>query len=270
MPARLVSFVVVVGAWLIACMFGPAHVARAANDPMLPRRASDASAAIERGPDGRPVAVFGLPVSEARIVLLPVTRDRALPEGYEPPDLTRAAGRPLRQIVLADVRAMIDGAASDGVELAIVSAYRSPAEQAASFESSVWRGVGRAGGTIDRAEAELRASRFVAPPGHSQHQLGTAIDISSREIGYSIQPRFDETLASRWLAARAWEYGFVMPYPRDKEERSGYAYEPWHWRWVGRPLADAMWQHGYLDHPVYVADDYLRVVEKLLDDEGIP
>lgn len=226
--------------------------------------------AVARDLDGRPVTVFDLAPSEARTVLLPVTRERGLPDGYAPPGLTRAAGRPVRQIVLDDLRGMIDAAAVDGVELAPISAYRSPEEQAAAFESSVWRAIGRAGGTIDRAEAEARAARFVAPPGHSQHQLGTAVDFSSWEIGYAIQPRFDETAASRWLAQRGWEFGFVLPYPRDKEERTGYAYEPWHWRWIGRPLAAALWRDGYLDHPHYVADDYLRAVEEILDAESLP
>lgn len=226
--------------------------------------------AVTRDLDGRPVAVFDLPLREARVVLLPVTRDRALPDGYEPPDLTRAAGRPVRQIVLADLRSMIDAAAVDGVELAMISAYRSPSEQAAAFESSVWRAIGRAGGSSDRAEAETRAARFVAPPGHSQHQLGTAVDFSSQEIGYAIQPAFDDTAASRWLAARGWEFGFVLPYPRDKEEQTGYVYEPWHWRWIGRGLAAALWQDGYLGHPHLVVDDYLRAVEDVLNAEAIP
>ena len=227
-------------------------------------------AALLRDLDGRPVAVFDVPLSEARIVLLPVSRERGLPDGYEPPDLTRAAGRPVRRIVLDDLRGMLDAAAADGVDLAPVSAYRSPGEQAAAFESAVWRAIGRADGTLDRAEAEARASRFVARPGHSQHQLGTAVDFSTWEIDYAVQPRFDETAASRWLAARGWEFGFVLPYPRDREERTGYAYEPWHWRWIGRPLAAALWREGYLGHPHHVVDDYLRAVEEVLNAEGVP
>lgn len=224
--------------------------------------------ALTRDLEGRPTGVFGLPPGEARIVFLAVTRDRPLPDGYEPPDLSRRAGRPVRQIVVDDLLAMIDAAAIDNIDVAVVSAYRSPSEQAAAFESSAWRAIGQAGGSIDRAEAEARAGRFVAPPGHSQHQLGTAIDVSTWEIDYAIQPRFDETAASRWLAQNAWSYGFVLAYPRDKEARTGYAYEPWHWRWIGRPLAAALWRDRYLDHPTLVADDYLRAVEALMDAEG--
>ena len=250
-------------------VLAPLEVGAAARYSELAARLLAEPSAVLRDLDGRPTLVFDFAPSEARIVLLPVTRDRPLPDGYEPPDLTRAAGRPVRQIVVDDLRAMVDAAAADGVELATISAYRSPGEQAAAFESSVWRAIGRAGGTIDRAEAESRAARFVAPPGHSQHQLGTAIDFSTWEIGYAIQPRFDETGASRWLAARAWEFGFVLPYPRDKEERTGYAYEPWHWRWIGRPLAASLRGDGYLGHPVHVVDDYLRAVEEILNAEAV-
>ena len=246
----------------------PLEAGAASRSSELATRLLAEPSAILRDLDGRPAAAFDFPLGEARIVLFAVTRERGLPDGYEPPDLTRAAGPPVRQIVLGDFRAMVDAAAADNVELAPVSTYRSPGEQAAAFESSVWRAIGRAGGAIDRAEAEARAARFVAPPGHSQHQLGTAIDFSSGEIGYAIQPQFDETAASRWLAARGWEFGFILPYPRDKEDRTGYAYEPWHWRWIGRPLAAALWRDGYLGHPVHVVDDYLRAVEEILNAEA--
>ena len=254
----------------LVLLIAPPNAAAASRYSGLAARLAAELLAISRDPDGRPVAVFDFPPTEARIVLLPVTRERGLPDGYGPPDLTRAAGRPVRQIAVGDFTTMIDAAAVDGVELAAISAYRSPDEQAAAFESSVWRAIGRAGGMIDRAEAEARAARFVAPAGHSQHQLGTAVDFSSWEIGYAIQPRFEETAASGWLAARGWEFGFVLPYPRDKEERTGYVYEPWHWRWVGRPLAAALWRDGYLGHPIYVVDDYLRAVEEVMNAEAVP
>ena len=263
--ARLIGLLLVS---LALAASGPLDAVAAAGYSALAARLLTEPSAVTRDLEGRPVAIFDLPPAEARIVFLPVSRDRPLPAGYEPADLTRRAGRPVRQLVVADMHAMLDAAATDNVDLAVVSAYRSPVEQAAAFESSVWRAIGRAGGTIDRAEAEARVSRFVAPPGHSQHQLGTAIDVSTWEIDYAVQPRFDETAASRWLAANAWSYGFVLAYPRDKEGRTGYAYEPWHWRWVGRALASALWRDGYLNHPTLVADDYLRAVEEIMDAEA--
>ena len=231
-------------------------------------------AAVVRDAAGQVMAVFGLPAAEARLLLLPVNRQRGLPPGYEPPDLTRFGGRLVRSIVRPDLAAMVEAAAADGVELAAISGYRSPDEQALAFESAVWRAMARAAGPdgrpIDRAEAELRSARFVAPPGHSQHQLGTAVDFSTWEINYALQPRFAETDAGRWLELHAWEYGFVLPYTRDGEARSGYAYEPWHFRWIGRDLAAVLQRDAYLSHPSLIVDDFLRATEELLAFEAVP
>ena len=204
------------------------------------------------------------------MLLLPVDRQRALPDGYRPPDLTWVGGRMVRGIAKSDVLAMIDAADSEGIEIVPISAYRAPDEQALAFESAVWGAMARSGDGIDRAEAENRMARFVAPPGHSQHQLGTAIDFSTWEINYAVQPRFAETAAGRWLELNAWQYGFVLSYTRQGEERSGYAYEPWHYRWIGRELSAVLQRDGYLDHPTLIVDDYLRAAEELLGYERIP
>lgn len=219
---------------------------------------------------GETTAIFGQLPTEARIVLLPVSHERALPEGYVPPDLTRVGGRQVRSLIVPDLTAMIDAAAADGVEIAVISGYRSPAEQSMAFETAVWQSLGRSNYSIDQAEAEARASRFVAPPGRSQHQLGTAVDFSTDRIGYGIREVFAETAAGHWLADHAWQYGFVLPYPRQGEERSGYAYEPWHYRWIGRDLATILERDQYMDAPDRVVDDYLRATEELLGAAGVP
>lgn len=226
--------------------------------------------AVSRDGYGRPTAVFGLPFGEARVLLLAVSRDRAAPPGYRPPDLVWTLGRPTRAIIVDDFQAMTRAAALDGVELIVVSGYRSPAEQVDAFEGAVGRQLARAEGTIDRAEAEARATRVVAAPGHSQHQLGTALDVSSWEVNYGLPPRFADTLAGRWVAEYGWAYGFILPYTAQGEARTGYSYEPWHIRWIGRPLAEQLWADGYLDHPELIPDDYLRAVEEILDAESAP
>jgi LAS superfamily LD-carboxypeptidase LdcB len=230
--------------------------------------------AIMRDATGQVVSIFGLPADEARFLLLPVSRHRGLPDGYEPPDLTWYGGRQVRAVIRPDLIAMVEAAARDRVELAAISGYRSPDEQALAFQSAVWRSMARErtedGRPIDRAEAESRSARFVAPPGHSQHQLGTAVDISSWEVNYALSPAFGETEAARWLEAHAWEFGFVLPYTRTGEERSGYPYEPWHFRWIGRNLAMALQHDNYMHHPSLIVDDYLRAIEELLAFEAVP
>jgi zinc D-Ala-D-Ala carboxypeptidase len=227
-------------------------------------------ASVMRDETGQAIAIFGIPGSEARMVFIAVDRQRALPDGFQPPDLVRFGGRYVRALARTDLAAMMETAASDGVELAPISIYRPPEEQSLAFEAAVWQAMARSNGGLDRAEAESRMARFVAPPGHSQHQLGTAVDFSSREINYALQPRFEETAAGRWLATHAWQFGFVLSYSRHGEERSGYAFEPWHYRWIGRDLAAVMHREGYENHPTLIADDFLRATEEILTFERVP
>src|SRR5688500_10713878 len=137
----------------------------------LALRLQQERSAVTRDEAGQTVAIFGLPAAEARMLLLPVDRQRALPDGYRPPDLTWVGGRMVRGIAKSDVLAMIDAADSEGIEIVPISGYRAPDEQALAFESAVWGAMARSGDGIDRTEAENRMARFVAPPGHSQHQL---------------------------------------------------------------------------------------------------
>jgi hypothetical protein len=226
--------------------------------------------AVTRTDDGRPMEIFGIPAAEARSVLLPVSRERAAPPGYVPHDLVWSLARPVRAIIIGDLNAMLEAASGDGVDIVIVSGYRSPADQVAAFEATTRRVLARSGGSMTREEAEAQVSRVVAPPGHSQHQLGTAVDVSTGDIGYVLQPMFAETDAGHWVAEHAWKYGFVLPYSREGESRTGYAYEPWHLRWVGRQLSGILQADGYLDDTSVVADDYLRAVEELMDWERMP
>jgi D-alanyl-D-alanine carboxypeptidase len=72
-----------------------------------------------------------------------------------------------------------------------------------------------------------------ATPGHSQHQLGTAVDFTNAAVSYQVWLPFGKTSAYWWLEHHAREYGFVLAYPRGKEEKTGYEWEPWHYRYVG-------------------------------------
>jgi D-alanyl-D-alanine carboxypeptidase len=70
-------------------------------------------------------------------------------------------------------------------------------------------------------------------PGHSQHQLGTAIDFTNEAIDYVLGWPFADTSAGRWLLEHAHEYGFVQAYPKGGEAETGYQWEPWHYRYIG-------------------------------------
>jgi D-alanyl-D-alanine carboxypeptidase len=153
-----------------------------------------------------------------------------LPADYEPWDLVsvRRAGLPgsgrVRKLVLDDLTALADAARAKGKPLAVRSAYRSYALQQATFDS--W---------VERAGYE-QALLFSARAGHSEHQMGTAIDFTSAP-GEPLSSTFGASPAGKWLARNGWRYGFVMSYPKGKRRQSCYGYEPWHWRYVGRERA---------------------------------
>lgn len=151
---------------------------------------------------------------------------------YAPPDLayvTNAgiAGRGMvRQLVLADLRAMDRAAKAAGIRLRVVSAYRSYATQKATFDYWV------------RVSGYASAIRYSARPGHSEHQLGTTLDFSfvggADPWDYA---DFAQTRTGAWLKTNAWRFGFVMSYPKGAERLTGYGYEAWHYRYFGRSLA---------------------------------
>jgi D-alanyl-D-alanine carboxypeptidase len=150
---------------------------------------------------------------------------------YSPPDLRSTSsagisGGRVRALVLPDLRALDGAAHAAGVSLAIQSSYRSYGTQASTF--SYWV---RVGGWKQAIVSSARA-------GHSEHQLGTVIDF--RSGGGSAPWTYRDwatTRAGKWMAANGWRYGFVMSYPKGATAWTCYQYEPWHYRYVGRPIA---------------------------------
>lgn len=170
-----------------------------------------------------------------------VNKSVALPPTYEPADLVVLEsnisvhqGLRLQRQVVPHLQRMITDARKSGFDLRVVSAYRSHAEQAIIYR----REVGQSG--------QAAADRYSARPGHSQHQLGTTIDISSVSIGFALYDRLADTPEGRWLAENAYRFGFIMSYPAGKEEQSGYAYEPWHFRYIGGEHAQRVHEDGWL------------------------
>jgi len=86
-------------------------------------------------------------------------------------------------------------------------------------------------------DALRRKSSAVAPPGASEHQTGFALDLSCPQVNFELEEAFAETPEGRWLEKHAPLYGFVIRYPKNKENITGFPWEPWHIRYVGEPLA---------------------------------
>ncbi len=170
-----------------------------------------------------------------------VDRNHALPPYYAPRDLVslrayevpvlRGGSPLLRREAARHLRDLVRAATADGEELVVASAYRSYAEQQATYAefSSIY---GEGAGSVS------------APPGQSQHQLGTAVDFTNAAADYRLWWPFGDTSASAWLVENAPDYGFVLAYPSGKEDQTGYQYEPWHYRYIGTQNAARMKESG--------------------------
>jgi D-alanyl-D-alanine carboxypeptidase len=141
--------------------------------------------------------------------------------------------------------AMAMKAAGKG-SLVIQSAYRSYDEQKTIHARQLEK--------YGLATGEALAAR----PGYSEHQTGWAMDVSARGQGCQIRVCFGQTKAGRWLAGNAWRFGFIIRYPSEAMEVTGYQYEPWHLRFVGLGLATVM------------HEDKVRVLEKFFGYPSAP
>jgi D-alanyl-D-alanine carboxypeptidase len=158
---------------------------------------------------------------------------------YAPVDLVRvtrsgAAGSgSVRHIALADLGAMFRAARAAGAPFAVQSAYRSYSTQVATFRRWV---------QLDGYAAALLGS---ARPGHSEHQLGTALDLKTPggPNPWDVAD-WGQTRAGAWLARNSWRYGWVLSYPKNRVSVTCYQYEPWHFRYYGRIIAGRIHRSG--------------------------
>lgn len=138
-----------------------------------------------------------------------------------------------------------------GLTLYGVSAYRSYARQYTIYATNlVTQGI-------------AHANRYSAAPGRSEHQTGLAIDISCASEGFGLEDSFADTPEGIWVAQNAHRFGFILRYPKEKEQITGYNYEPWHIRYVGTELAGHLYETGltldeYYGAPSTLTAEYLE------------
>ena len=142
--------------------------------------------------------------------------------------------------VAQTMRDMIDAAAKDGVDLLVCSAYRSIEKQQTLFDEQVQIYLNQ--GKSQQEAYDLTASA-IAIPGTSEHHTGLAADIVT-PTHQTLDPEFADTEAGQWLQEHAWEYGFVLRYPEDKQDVTKIIYESWHYRFVGKTHAKLMKESG--------------------------
>lgn len=149
--------------------------------------------------------------------VLVVNKTYSLPDNYNPgvDDEANAA-----------LQNMFRAAKADGVTLEIISGFRSYDRQTQLYNNYVSR------------DGVAAADRYSARAGHSEHQTGLAFDLNS------LEESFGETKEGKWLKEHCHEYGFIIRYPKEKEEITGYMYEPWHVRYLGETVAKSVTESG--------------------------
>lgn len=163
-----------------------------------------------------------------------ITPTHALPQDYVPPDLVDitnivpAAGiECVTNETASALIVMFKAAQHDGITLAVSSGYRRPEIQ--QLIHYFWVQI----------EGEEKANHDSAQPFHSEHQLGTTVDLAGKSNNFrSVDDNFNITPEGRWLIDHAYIYGFSASYP--SQNNAGYVYEPWHWRYVGKELATTL------------------------------
>lgn len=203
--------------------------------------ASAASGSVSPAQSAAPAAPdnsLGLTADEAGALLndplmVLVNHTSKMPEDYtfETSECgsATAVNKSLQTVACNAFLALQKDAAADGVTIWMQSGYRSVKYQANLYEKKTqyYRSKG-----YDEATAKEKAAAVVNPPGYSEHNCGLAADLNSPEHT-SLDEGFENTAAFRWLCAHAGDYGFILRYPKDAEDKTEIIYEPWHWRYVG-------------------------------------
>ncbi len=172
-----------------------------------------------------------------------VNKKNVLKSDYEPSDLVKpevfAPGRSeiemfMREEAAEAVLELVNTAEEEeNLEILPASAYRSYDLQTIIFKNNVSRK-----GSVEKA------NETSALPGQSEHQTGLAVDMSCSSVGYQINSSFGDTEEAEWLADNAHRFGFIIRYPEGKTKITGYNYEPWHLRYVGKDTAKSIYEEG--------------------------
>jgi len=168
--------------------------------------------------------------------LVLVNKDNRVSEDYKPDTLVeldeslRAANRdPVSQKLEPETaeafEALVESASEENLTIKLTSGYRSYAIQEKLYNYYL----------VDKGEEWTKM--YSAPPGASEHHTGLAADVSCASISYILDEAFADTDEGVWLAEHAHEYGFIIRYQEGNEDITGYAYEPWHIRYVGKEAA---------------------------------
>ena len=185
-----------------------------------------------------PANALGLTADEARAMLADplmvlVNHTSKMPDDYtfdtKECGSATAVNKTLQTVACDAFLEMQKAAAADGVTVWMQSGYRSVKYQTSLYERKTKYYLDKG---YDNATAKEKAAAVVNPPGYSEHNCGLAADLNS-PAHTGLDEGFEKTAAFRWLCEHAGDYGFILRYPKDAEDKTEIIYEPWHWRYVG-------------------------------------
>lgn len=179
--------------------------------------------------------------------LMLVNKTNTIGENYVPTDLTdlvdTRSDREARQMRLYAAKALeamfIEMRAAGYTDVSVTSGYRSYAEQRSLFNTYITNEMAERG--CSEEEARQIVLTYSAAPGTSEHQTGLCVDMHNLPAATT---DFADEEVYDWLSENAWKFGFILRFPEDKTQTTGYSFEPWHYRYVGRYAAEKIHNNG--------------------------
>jgi zinc D-Ala-D-Ala carboxypeptidase len=193
-------------------------------------------------------------LDSASSIWVVVNKGRVLPSSFVPANLvvpnvslrlnTSNPEMHVRADAAAAIEKMFAAAKQGDINLMLASGYRSYSEQVTLYASYV------------KISGTSGADTYSARPGHSEHQTGLAADIEPLSRTCEVEQCFENTPEGKWLAGNSYKFGFIIRYPQNGQNLTGYEYEPWHIRYIGNELSQQIHQTGltleqFFDLPVY-------------------
>lgn len=200
----------------------------------------------EEDPEEEPVEEepdYGIIIEGPEVLDVLVNKKRNLPATYVPEDLVKITDLPtvlenpevnqLRSPAYEALKDLFKAAKDEaGYDLYARSGYRSYSTQKSLYASYV------------ESYGQKAADKYSAKAGQSEHQTGLAIDITCQALNYKLDDTFADTEEGKWVAENAHRFGYIIRYPKGKEDITGYMYEPWHIRYLGKDLAGKVYESG--------------------------
>ncbi len=185
-----------------------------------------------------------------------VNREHQIDKNYVPSTVKpqiKGNTQKMREDAAKALEEMFEAAKNEeNILLTTTSGYRSFSKQKTIYQNK-----------LDKVKSKEKANEYVALPGASEHQLGLAMDIGAKGVNVGLNPKFGQTEAGIWVAENAHRFGFIIRYQEGFEEITGYRYEPWHIRYVGKEHATAI-KEMKVPMEIYMINYQKESLEKLL------